>query len=365
MSRLPTPAHLQTPWRIREIAPEFRIEDVWSFRAPGAGAGDFDAMVAAVRGAGGPGSSSRATRGLFALRWRLGSLFGWDRADAGLGSRVASLSDRLPADLRGTTHGEPRDSVFTPLYRLPDELASELANRTVHTILHLGWVGGDHGYELRMTVLVRPNGLFGRLYMAAIRPFRMLVVYPAMTRQWESAWLSRAIERDRTTAWTYADVPDALRGLADPAADAVDGVTIHTSLRATPSEWAHALLQDGLGVRGQAIWRRVMRLRLARVGEERTIAGWPIVAEGTGWVRLEAASGALTAQLVIVTDEDVVTFATFVRSHRSGGRLLWATILPAHRKVSAQLLQQAAGRITARRSATTPAESTSSAHPRG
>jgi hypothetical protein len=70
--------------------------------------------------------------------------------------------------------------------------AIELANKTVHDICHLGWVPTDDGeYELRMAALVKPNGLFGRLYMAAITPFRYLIVYPALTRQWERAWRER------------------------------------------------------------------------------------------------------------------------------------------------------------------------------
>jgi Protein of unknown function (DUF2867) len=46
-----------------------------------------------------------------------------------------------------------------------------------------------------MAVLVNPNGLFGNVYMAAIRPFRHLIVYPAMLRQLERDW--------------HADVPSA------------------------------------------------------------------------------------------------------------------------------------------------------------
>jgi len=42
--------------------------------------------------------------------------------------------------------------------------------------------GGYHG---QMAVLVKPNGPFGNAYMAAIRPFRHLVVYPALMRQFE------------------------------------------------------------------------------------------------------------------------------------------------------------------------------------
>ena len=82
---------------------------------------------------------------------------------------------------------------FTTVYELRDECANELANKTVHTIMHLGWVRAGNGdHELRMAALVKPNGVFGRLYMAAIAPFRYLIIYPALTKQWERAWRERA-----------------------------------------------------------------------------------------------------------------------------------------------------------------------------
>jgi hypothetical protein len=37
-------------------------------------------------------------------------------------------------------------------------------------------------------VLVKTNGLFGRTYMAFIKPFRYLLVYPAMFRELERRW---------------------------------------------------------------------------------------------------------------------------------------------------------------------------------
>jgi len=37
-------------------------------------------------------------------------------------------------------------------------------------------------------VLVKPNGLRGRAYMAAIKPFRHLLVYPRMLRDIERRW---------------------------------------------------------------------------------------------------------------------------------------------------------------------------------
>jgi hypothetical protein len=43
-----------------------------------------------------------------------------------------------------------------------------------------------------MAILVKPNGRRGDVYMTAIRPFRHLVVYPAMMRDAERIWRRRA-----------------------------------------------------------------------------------------------------------------------------------------------------------------------------
>ncbi|WP_157248604.1 DUF2867 domain-containing protein [Nonomuraea typhae] len=193
--RLPKSAHAEQPWRIHEFTRDFRIEDVWSFRTPGAGPDDFPVMLAALRVAYDTVKEPAVVRFLFAVRWKLGALLGWDTPKAGLGGRVSSLRDRLPDDLARTADGAaPCSDPFTEVYLLDREAARELANRTVHDIMHLGWVpAGDGGYELRMAALVKPNGLFGRLYMALIAPFRYWIVYPALTRQWERAWRDRAL----------------------------------------------------------------------------------------------------------------------------------------------------------------------------
>src|SRR5215203_539134 len=94
--RLPNTAHTSRPWRIHEIARDFRLEDVWALPTPG-GPDDFPRLVRQVA-AGDPSRSwSGAARALWALRWKVGELLGWDRPDAGLGSRVPTLRDRLPA----------------------------------------------------------------------------------------------------------------------------------------------------------------------------------------------------------------------------------------------------------------------------
>jgi Protein of unknown function (DUF2867) len=59
-------------------------------------------------------------------------------------------------------------------------------------VLHLGWVPDEAGgYRGQMAVYVRPNGLLGRAYMAAIAPFRHLLVYPPVIGEIGRAWARR------------------------------------------------------------------------------------------------------------------------------------------------------------------------------
>jgi Protein of unknown function (DUF2867) len=191
--RLDNTAHTSRPWRIHKIAPDFRVEDVWALPTPG-GPDDFHLLIERFVHADTSESSSPAVRLLFALRWKLGKLFGWDDPNDGIGSRVPTLRDRLPEDLREADPGpKPTGLPFSPLYLLHDEWAAEIANRTMHGVMHLGWVpDGSGGYRGQMAVLVKPNGVKGEAYMAAIKPFRHLLVYPRMLADIERRWRDEA-----------------------------------------------------------------------------------------------------------------------------------------------------------------------------
>jgi hypothetical protein len=192
--KLPNTAHTFRPWRIHELTGDFRLEDVWALPTPG-GPDDFPRLVQLMASGDPSQDASFAVRTLFAIRWKLGELLGWDGPDAGLGARVPTLRDRLPPDLRDAATGPQFEALpFTSLYLLPDEWAAEIANQTMHGVMHLGWVpDGTGGYRGQMAVLVKPNGLLGTAYMAAIRPFRHLIVYPALMHKFGREWRAPAI----------------------------------------------------------------------------------------------------------------------------------------------------------------------------
>jgi hypothetical protein len=193
--KLPNSAHTSRPWRIHELTPDFRLEDVWALPTPG-GPDDFPRLVEGFAAGDASQSPSFVARALWSIRWKLGELLGWDDPDTGIGSRVPTLRDRLPVDLRDGPRGPTFDALpFTSVYLLEHEWAAEIANKTVHAVMHMGWVQDETGgYRGQMAVLVKPNGLFGHAYMAAIRPFRHLIVYPPAIRQIERDWQERAGE---------------------------------------------------------------------------------------------------------------------------------------------------------------------------
>jgi len=186
--RLPDGEHRSRPWRIHQIVPDFRLEDVWALPTPG-GPGELDLLVEAVA-ARKPGQSrSRSARALWSLRSKLGDLLGLDGDGSGIDSGAPTLRDRLPEDLLAAPAPRLASLPFSSLYLTEDEFAAELANRTMHGVMHLGWVEEEGGgYRGQMAILVKPNGALGDAYMATIRPFRHRIIYPAMLDQIGRTW---------------------------------------------------------------------------------------------------------------------------------------------------------------------------------
>jgi Protein of unknown function (DUF2867) len=213
--KIPNAAHESRSWRVREFVPDFVLEDVWALPALG-GAEDFQTLLELMAASDPANAESLPTRFLWRLRDRLGSWFDLGGISAPVGSgegeaagrlpipgtSETSLSQRLPEDLRGTAADVDFASLpFVPLYLTDTEFAAEVSNRTVHGVMHLAWVDqGEDRYQAQMAVYVKPRGRFGQAYMALIKPFRYLIVYPALTRQTERMWNARVPGRGAPTA---------------------------------------------------------------------------------------------------------------------------------------------------------------------
>ena len=157
--------------RIEQAAKDLRLLDTWDVPAEGTRA-DFARLLAIVTAFDPAKAESRATRALFALRWRIGAWLHWD----------------------DESHG------FVELYRSDDEYAAEIENATVRGILHLAWIEQHDGrYRGRLSVYVKPRGALGRAYLALISPFRHVIVYPAMMRQIGRAWSEQRREARAVT----------------------------------------------------------------------------------------------------------------------------------------------------------------------
>jgi hypothetical protein len=196
--------HECTPWRIHDLVADFPLEDVWVLPVQG-GPDDFQGLLDLAGSFDPSKAESRATRFLWNFRDRLGAWFDLGEISAPVDSQEAgklpipgtdetSVRDRLPPELRGTASNVDFGSLpFVPVYRLDREAAAEISNKTVHGVAHLAWVERDDGrYEGRMAVYVKPRCLFGKAYMALIKPFRYWIVYPALMKEMETALDARS-----------------------------------------------------------------------------------------------------------------------------------------------------------------------------
>jgi hypothetical protein len=282
--RLPKTAHTSRPWRVHEFTGDFELEDVWEL--------------------------------LFTLRWKLGKLFGWDEADAGVGHRVPSLRERLPADLLEGPRGPDQHAVpgrtevdgppiFVSLYQLRDEWMAEYASKTVHSQQHIGWVPDDTGggYHAQMAALVKPNGWLGKAYMAAVKPFRYALVYAMLLRSVGRQW--RAPDRVRRVGVT--DPIAATRGYdyADAFELRLDGPD-----RCSPEEWVRA------GVNATPAWIK-------------RIAGH---ADGLGSARIAESDAAV----VVLEDSDPLMDTVMVGRNVDAGRRMLTTLLRYRRRLLAR-----------------------------
>lgn len=166
------------------------IHDVWQVDLPGGGPDRTLDDIRRILRAKPLSEVNPVVRSLFALRSRLGALFGWDSADA------SREGDRplhpIPQTLREQSRVRPgsSDGPFTVLYALEREGMNEIRNATVHAFSVMALEPAPEGYRLFWAIYVEPVSWLTPLYMALIAPFRRFLVYPAILRQLRRAWLA-------------------------------------------------------------------------------------------------------------------------------------------------------------------------------
>jgi hypothetical protein len=345
-TRLPGTSYAARPWRIHQFAHDFDVLDVWALPTPG-GRDDFGRLAATVTSFD-PAHASPVVRALFAIRWALGRIFGLDCPTDGIDSRITGLQAQLPEDLRNSFPADVSTGPFTPLYATADEAALQIANRTVHGLVHLGWVpDGDGGYRGEMTVLVKPNGVLGTSYLAAIAPFRHLVVYPAMVRALARRWRDQTEDR---VVVTQIDVPGDVRGLSTlPGIDYADAFVVRagSSPEWSAERWARAILEDAPApMRSRLLsgWK-ALGLKVgsnAGVGSG-AVLGWSVRRSTPEVVLLAADSRiGMPGQLLIMIRPEGLLFATFLQHRTLATRAVWAAVEHTHVEVVHTLLERAA-----------------------
>lgn len=136
-----------------------------------------------------PFSLTPVVQGLLNLRFLIGRLFGWDRPQPSAQSRP-TFADRLTdADrARSLTPAGAHEGPFRVVYQFENEKLVELVNRTAHGAALSALVEEANRYRFYFAVYVSSVSRLTPFYMAAIGPFRRLIVYPSLLRSVRANW---------------------------------------------------------------------------------------------------------------------------------------------------------------------------------
>lgn len=141
-------------------------------------------------------------------------------------------------------------------------------------------------------------------------------------------------------------VPASVRTLSSLSwIDYADHFVLPTDAAATVERWARVMFGDTPDAIELFLWRGLMGLRLSRTASANTVAGWQIGEQSAEWIRLEATSWFLTANLVVQASGDSVALGTFLRYDRWLAHLVWPPLSVLHRRLVPGVLRKAASRI--------------------
>lgn len=187
MPQISTREFQRLPLRVHDFLAGVPLHDVWAIdlarTRPGVTLDQFLRTTSEHQSARSP-----VVQALLNVRLFAGRLFGWDREPAA--GTLQTFAARLaPADRsKSLVPAGTRDGPFRIVYRFEDEQLSELINRTAHAAALSALIDTGTAYRFYFAVYVQNVGRFTPLYMAAIDPFRRLLVYPSLLRSIRERW---------------------------------------------------------------------------------------------------------------------------------------------------------------------------------
>ena len=201
-----TKTHHSHPWKVHEIAKDFKLLDVWEFPilADKTRNQDFSLFLKIMKQppknsiAGFFSIRHLAARFLVSLRVYMGEMFELDKNINSLpipGCKESSLRERLSdEDLKKSLsasagEGAQTEGIWRTVYLYENEMLTEHSNDTVHVLMHFCWVQKSGNYfTAQLAVYAKPRGNLGEFYMKLIMPFRHVIVYPAMMEEVKKRW---------------------------------------------------------------------------------------------------------------------------------------------------------------------------------
>lgn len=181
--------HLAHSLRVHNLLNDFELEDVWRLPLTLTSQHSLQLFLDQLhksRNKRLPGAAGL----LFKFRLWLGKVFKWDEKQLRHELIHGTIRHRYAQQegLKFEQLPNPGSGEFIPVYLLENEFLSEIENKTVHAALHLSRIPEGETWGIHMAVYVKPKGLFGRLYMLLIKPFRLWIVYPTMLKAAKEKW---------------------------------------------------------------------------------------------------------------------------------------------------------------------------------
>ena len=159
---------------------------------------------------------------------------------------------------------------------------------------------------------------------------------------------------DRVSVIRRHDIPEAIRSLDPHASDYVDlfVATTRAATDSSPEDWARAAIEGAPAAGRFLAWRAALQLQLDSEPSPDRVGGWRIAGRDNSWIRLEASSWCMTAQMVFQLEDGQVSFATFMNYDRRVAALIWTPVSAIHRAVAPDFLRGAVRRVDRRRAGT-------------